>query len=111
VSKVGGSNPVATVPISKRLVELALMAYATDEHSRTVHDEIRQFVNPKVALQPDLVLNHVIELIKTHRFQPSKSFEDDAQNAGEQDDEDADWDAVWNEETTRKDLPSPSAVD
>ncbi|KAJ7729022.1 hypothetical protein B0H16DRAFT_1697292 [Mycena metata] len=34
-------DPIATVPLSKRLVELAYKAYATDEHSRTVHAEIR----------------------------------------------------------------------
>ncbi|KAJ7321941.1 hypothetical protein DFH08DRAFT_888956 [Mycena albidolilacea] len=96
--KIGGSNPTATVPLSARLVELALTAYATDNHSRTVHEKIRLFVKRKVALKPDLVLDHVVELIKTHRFQPSKSFEADAENVAEPDDEGGDWSVAWDKD-------------
>lgn len=78
LSKEVRGNRVATVPLTERLVELAFTAYATDKHSRTVHDAIRQFVNRKVVLKPDIVLNQIVELIASHRFQPPEKFETDA---------------------------------
>ncbi|KAJ7487966.1 hypothetical protein FB451DRAFT_1226063, partial [Mycena latifolia] len=87
-----GGQTVATVPITKQLVELAFTAYVTDTHSTTVHAEIRQFVNRTVALKPDIVLDHIVELITSHRFQPAKSFETDAEAARETGEEDINWD-------------------
>jgi hypothetical protein len=79
-SKAAGGDPIATVPLSKQLVELAYTAYATDEHSRIVHAEIRQFAKRTMALKPDLVLGQIIKLIETHRFQPPKSFQSEAES-------------------------------
>ncbi|KAJ7487960.1 hypothetical protein FB451DRAFT_1553531 [Mycena latifolia] len=78
-----GGQTVATVPLTKRLVELAFTAYATDEHSSTVHGEMRQFVSRTVALKPDIVLEYIVELITSRRFQPAKRFETDAEAARE----------------------------
>ncbi|KAF8179971.1 hypothetical protein K438DRAFT_1768626 [Mycena galopus ATCC 62051] len=91
-SKAKGGDPIATVPLSKRLVELAYTAYATDEHSRTVHEEIRQFVKRKVALKPDLVLDQIVKLIETHRFRPSKGFQTEAESEGGTVEESVSWD-------------------
>lgn len=91
-SKAKGGDPIATVPLSKRLVELAYTAYATDEHSRTVHEEIRQFVKRKVALKPDLVLDQIVKLIETHRFQPSKGFQSEAESERGTAEECVNWD-------------------
>ncbi|KAJ6583185.1 hypothetical protein B0H10DRAFT_2192598 [Mycena sp. CBHHK59/15] len=91
VSKVERGAAAATVPLSKRLVELAFMAYATDKHSKTVHDEIRLFVKPRVAMKPEMVLDHIVKLIETHKFKPSQSFEIDAREVGEPGEEDIDW--------------------
>ncbi|KAF7372645.1 G domain-containing protein [Mycena venus] len=77
MSKEHGGQ-MATVPLSKQLVELAFAAYATDEHSSAVHDEIREFVKRAVALKPDIVLERIVELITSHRFQPAKRSESDA---------------------------------
>ncbi|KAJ7875785.1 hypothetical protein B0H13DRAFT_1893948 [Mycena leptocephala] len=43
-----GGAMVATVPLTKHLVELAFTAYATDEHSKTIHEDLRQFVNRRL---------------------------------------------------------------
>ncbi|KAJ7729018.1 hypothetical protein B0H16DRAFT_1893971 [Mycena metata] len=85
-------DPIATVPLSKRLVELAYKAYATDEHSRTVHAEIRQFVKRTIALKPELVLGQIVKLIKTHRFQPSKGFQSEAESERGSVEESVNWD-------------------
>jgi len=85
-------NPIATVPLSKRLVELAYKAYATDEHSRTVHAEIRQFVKRTIALKPELVLGQIVKLIETHRFQPSKGFQSEAESERGSVEESVNWD-------------------
>ncbi|KAJ7661139.1 hypothetical protein B0H17DRAFT_1337259 [Mycena rosella] len=91
VSEAGGGDPVATIPLSKRLVELAFTAYATDEHSRTVHDALRQFVKRTVALKPDIVLEHIVEIITSHRFQPAERFESDAEAGREPGEDDVNW--------------------
>ncbi|KAJ7729013.1 hypothetical protein B0H16DRAFT_1428359, partial [Mycena metata] len=85
-------DPIATVPLSKRLVELAYKAYATDEHSRTVHAEIRQFVKRTIALKPELVLGQIVKLIETHRFQPSKGFQSEAESERGSVEESVNWD-------------------
>ncbi|KAJ7487980.1 hypothetical protein FB451DRAFT_1226117 [Mycena latifolia] len=86
-----GGQTVATVPITEKLVKLAFTAYATDKHSRAVHGKIREFVSRTVALKPDIVLEHIVELITSHRFQPAKSFETDAEVPRETDEEDINW--------------------
>ncbi|KAF7368417.1 G domain-containing protein [Mycena venus] len=88
VSKGGAA--VATVPLTKNLVELAFTAYATDEHSETIHEDLRQFVKRTLVLKPDIVLDHIVELIKSHRFQPSQSFAAKAE-AGREAGEDVNW--------------------
>ncbi|KAF7334090.1 G domain-containing protein [Mycena venus] len=86
-----GGAMVATVPLTKRLVELAFTAYATDEHSKTIHEDLRPFVKPTFALKPDIVLDHIVELIKSHRFQPSQSFAAKAEAGRETGEEDVNW--------------------
>ncbi|KAJ6592791.1 hypothetical protein B0H19DRAFT_1088532 [Mycena capillaripes] len=90
LSKGGRGDTVATVPITKRLVKLAYTAYATDEHSAKVHEELREFAKPTVALKPDIVLEQIVKLIETHRFEPSKKFETDAE-AADGDEADSNW--------------------
>ncbi|KAJ7094928.1 hypothetical protein C8R44DRAFT_813634 [Mycena epipterygia] len=87
-----GRDAIATVPLTKGLVELAFKAYATDEHSQTVHDKIRQCVSRTVALKPDVVLDHIVELISNHRFQPSQKFETDGAGGAGAEAEDVNWD-------------------
>ncbi|KAF7368401.1 G domain-containing protein [Mycena venus] len=63
-----GGTIVATVPLTKNLVEPAFTAYATDEHSETIHEDLRQFVKRTLVLKPEIVLDHIVEVIKNHRF-------------------------------------------
>ncbi|KAJ6522596.1 hypothetical protein B0H19DRAFT_1202659 [Mycena capillaripes] len=86
-----GGAMVATVPLTKHLVELAFTAYATDEHSKTIHEDLRQFVKRTFALKPDIVLDHMVGLIKSHRFQPSQSFATKAEAGSETGEEDVNW--------------------
>ncbi|KAF7334076.1 G domain-containing protein [Mycena venus] len=89
VSKGGAMT--ATVSLTKHPVELTFTAYATDEHSETIHEDLRQFVKPMFALKPDIVLDHIIELIKSHRFQPSQSSAAKAEAGRETGEEDVNW--------------------
>ncbi|KAF7368449.1 G domain-containing protein [Mycena venus] len=86
-----GGAMVATVPLTKNLVELAFTAYATDEHSETIHEDLRKFVKRTLVLKPDIVLDHIVELIKSHRFQPSQSFAAKAEAGREAGEEDVNW--------------------
>ncbi|KAJ7799904.1 hypothetical protein B0H14DRAFT_2616611 [Mycena olivaceomarginata] len=81
----------ATVPLTKHLVELAFTAYATDEHSKTIHEDLRQLVKLTSVLKPDIVLDHIVWLIKSHRFHPSQSFATRAEAERETGEEDVNW--------------------
>jgi hypothetical protein len=81
----------ATVPLTKHLVELAFTAYATDEHSKTIHEDLRQLVKLTSVLKPDIVLDHIVGLIKSHRFHPSQSFATRAEAERETGEEDVNW--------------------
>jgi hypothetical protein len=67
--------------ITRRLVKLAINAYKNSGDRTRVHEEIQTWVKKTMAWKPDSsfsVLQKVVELIETNRFEPPESYKKDA---------------------------------
>jgi len=82
VQAQGGEGPQ---PVTRDLVDLTLTAYGESDSKAQCHHEIKEFVKNTNIFQrghKDKVLDKVIELIRTHRFQPGRDLKDKAHELG-----------------------------
>jgi hypothetical protein len=76
--------------ITRRLIRLAINAYKDSGDRTRVHEEIRTWVKKTTAWKPDSkvsVLQKVVQLIETNRFEPPESYKEDAKDEESEDSE------------------------
>lgn len=83
-----------TNAVRPRLLKLAVAAYLESGDRARVHEEIKTFVTSSTAFkigQKDRVLEKVVQLIHSHRFEPPDDFKDIAQQSANIWDEEEGW--------------------
>jgi hypothetical protein len=69
------------IPITRRMLHLAVEAYKNSGDQTRVHDSIRDFVKKTTAWKPDetaRILRKIVELIMQNKFEPPESYKTDA---------------------------------